>query len=143
MAKKKNDPPSAYYLGGRPIDNKTTRRMKHEIIEAFFACGGKNRMIRDCKDNPDRFWELVKIAVKFVPREIDLKQDTTINLMMSLPRPEGEQKALEHNEEVKLVDAMINGESMKEAVDETIEEEEDDENCGLNKIIEADNGDYE
>lgn len=138
----KGGPPSAY-MKGRPIDNKTTRRVKHEIIDAFFACGGKNRLIKDCKENPDKFWELVKIAVKFVPREIDLKQDTTINLMMSLPRPDGEAKALPHNEEVKLVDAVINGESMKQAIDDTIDEEEDDVACGLQCGVDGDNEDDE
>lgn len=120
--------PSYYFKRKIPHPcKKTASQMKDELIEAFFAVGGKNRLIRECKENSEKFWELVKVVSRFVPKEIDLKQDTTINLVMSLPRPDGEQLAIEKQETVELIDATINGEAMKSAISE--DESEHIEEC--------------
>ena len=79
---------------GGKLKTKTSKQLKLDILEAVQALGGKNKLIELVKKDLSRgntksYWDLLNLASKFVPREIEgsIDHQHIINYISNVPRP--------------------------------------------------------
>lgn len=74
--------------GGRPKGSLgALNKLRDELLDTFNAVGGKNRLIRELKDNPEAYMDFLKLIVKLIPKEHNVNIDTVVNYLTHTPRP--------------------------------------------------------
>jgi hypothetical protein len=66
-------------------------KVKSDLLDAFNAAGGKNRIIMLIKQNPELFMQYVKVIASLLPKEQHNKNQHDINIkyLTNTPRPQG------------------------------------------------------
>ena len=77
---------------GRPIGAKNKLMSQRDaFLQVFNEAGGNDRLVKECKADADRFFEVARWLVGFMPKKMEISHDGGILAVhLQVPRPEGE-----------------------------------------------------
>ena len=107
----------------RPIEHKTAKQVKIDLLDAFQAIGGKNRLIRSIKEDLNKgdsstYWNLIHLCGKFVPKEVDIRSDNRIQIELAIPNAITEDnKAIDNGKVIEVDSVSIDNTDSTDTID--------------------------